>query len=230
MTQLSTTEPPTSEPPTRRLPTRRTALLAALAGLSTIAVAGSQVAVSATATAHAAPVPAAPGSGLGSAITPEAASFRSVRTYPEVPPPVRLRIPNLQVDTPLQNLGQTPERTIEVPGEFGVAGWFAGGPRPGQAGPAVILGHVDSTTGPAVFYRLAGIAIGAAITVQRADGSAIDFRVSHVEHVPKTEFPTSQVYGASLQPSLRLVTCGGRFDLTRHSYVDNVIVYAELAP
>ena len=199
---------------------RRIALLVVLAAVSTVALAGSQFVPTAAATTDAAGVPA----------PPVAASFHSVRSYPQVPPPVRLNIPTLQVDTPLQTLGQAPDRTIEVPTDYAVAGWFAEGPRPGQAGPAVILGHLDSETGPAVFYRLAGIAPGATISVQRADGSSIGFRVTGVEHVPKTRFPTEEVYAPSLQPSLRLVTCGGRFDRTSGHYDDNVIVYAELAP
>jgi hypothetical protein len=142
---------------------------------------------------------------------------------------VRLSIPAVRVDTPLQSLGLAPDHTIEVPTDFDVAGWYAAGPRPGQAGPAVILGHVDSVIGPAVFYRLAGIAPGTPVIVRRADGSTVDFRVTTVQHVPKTLFPTEEVYGASLAPSLRLITCGGRFNRTRHSYDDNVIVYAELA-
>lgn len=203
---------------------RRAALLVGLAAVGTVTVAGSQFVGTPAATAAGPPTDTA-----GRPISPAAASFRSVRSYPQVPLPVRLVIPALRVDSPLQALGQAPDRTIEVPTDYAVAGWFAEGPRPGQAGPAVILGHVDSTTGPAVFYRLAGIAPGAAISVLRADGSTIGFRVSEVQHVPKTRFPTEQVYGASLQPSLRLVTCGGRFDRTRLSYDDNVIVYAELA-
>ena len=211
------TGPPTSG----RAPivTRRAVLLAGLAAVSTVAVAGSQF------------VPTAAATTAGSSVAPPAAAtFRSVRTYPQVPPPVRLYIPALHVDTPLQTLGHAADRTIEVPTDYGVAGWFAEGPRPGQSGPAVILGHVDSETGPAVFYRLAGIPPGAEITVRRADGSTVAFRVTGVEHVPKIRFPTAEVYGASLQPSLRLVTCGGRFDRTSGHYDDNVIVYAELAP
>jgi hypothetical protein len=65
---------------------------------------------------------------------------------------VRLRIPVVSVDTPLQRLGRAPDGTVEVPTNFAVAGWFADGPRPGQADPVVLLGHVDSASGPGVFY------------------------------------------------------------------------------
>jgi hypothetical protein len=51
--------------------------------------------------------------------------------------------------------------------------------------------------------------------------------VRRTQHVAKTAFPTDLVYGATLEPSLRLVTCGGEFDRARGSYLDNVIVYAD---
>ena len=155
------------------------------------------------------------------------AAFRSVRTYQEVAPPVRLRIPAVRIDTPLQRLGRAADSTVEVPRDVGVAGWFADGPRPGQNGPAVILGHVDSRTGPGVFYPLAGLAAGTEVLVDRADGSTVAFRVSGVVTVPKSGFPTDQVYGPTLQSSLRLVTCGGPFDRAAGSYRDNVIVSAD---
>ncbi len=153
--------------------------------------------------------------------------FRSVRTYQEVAPPVRLRIPALRIDTPLQQLGRAPDRTVEVPADFGVAGWFAGGPRPGQSGPAVILGHVDSRRGPGVFFPLAGVTPGTDVHVDRADGSTVTFRVTGVLTVAKDGFPTEQVYAPTLQSSLRLVTCGGPFDHAAGSYRDNVIVSAD---
>ena len=181
-------------------------------------------AVDALAATVAGPVAAA---DPGRRMPPAAEAFRSVRSYPAVPPPVRLRIPAVSVDTPLQRLGRAPDGTVEVPTNFAVAGWFADGPRPGQAGPAVLLGHVDSASGPGVFLRLPELAPGAEVWVGRADGSSIDFRVTAVQRVPKANFPTERVYGPTLDPSLRLVTCAGSFDRARRSYRDNVIVYAE---
>ena len=171
-----------------------------------------------------------PAAGFPPAVAPVVAApvpFRSVRTYQEVAPPVRLRIPALRIDTPLQQLGRAPDRTVEVPADFGVAGWFAGGPRPGQAGPAVILGHVDSRRGPGVFFPLAGVTPGTDVHVDRADGSTVTFRVTGVLTVAKDGFPTEQVYAPTLQSSLRLVTCGGPFDHAAGSYRDNVIVSAD---
>jgi sortase family protein len=155
--------------------------------------------------------------------------FKSVRTYDEVAVPVRLRIRSLHVDGTVQKLGRQPDGEIEVPQRTDVAGWYEYGPRPGRPGPAVILGHVDSQSGPGIFIDLSTVRPGALIGVDRADGSTVTFRVSKVSRVPKTVFPTDLVYAPSLDPTLRLVTCGGSFDRTRGSYRDNVIVFADQA-
>jgi hypothetical protein len=158
----------------------------------------------------------------------EAESFRSMRDYQQVQValPVRLRIPAARVDSELLRLGRMPDGTIAVPDSFDLAGWYEEGPRPGQPGPAVILGHVDSTKGPAVFFYLKTLPMGAEVFVDRADGSTVKFRVTGRSQVPKTLFPTDLVYGPTLEASLRLVTCGGSFDRSTRNYRDNVIIYA----
>ena len=127
---------------------------------------------------------------------------------------MRLRIPAIGVDTPLQRLGLDASGAIEAPRRWREAGWYTGSARPGLPGPAVILGHVDSTSGPAVFYRLASLRPGDAVQVTRADRSRVVFRVSDRRQVAKSRFPTDLVYGPTLEPSLRLVTCGGYVDRT----------------
>ena len=157
-----------------------------------------------------------------------AESFTSVRNYPAVAPPTRIRIPALHVDSRLDALDLQADGTVAVPERTEVAGWYRRGPRPGQPGPAVILGHVDSRTGPGVFADLRTARPGTLVRVDRADGSSVTFRVTKVSRVPKDRFPTDLVYAPTLDPSLRLVTCGGSFDRTRGSYRDNVIAFADL--
>jgi sortase (surface protein transpeptidase) len=144
-------------------------------------------------------------------------------------PPVRIQIPAIGVSSALVRLGLNPDGTMQVPGDYGVAGWFTGGPAPGETGPAVIAGHVDSRSGPAVFYRLGDLRNGDAIKILRADGTTARFVVDNVARYPKQAFPTQAVFGPAPDPVLRLITCGGRFDRSRRSYVDNVIVTAHLA-
>jgi sortase (surface protein transpeptidase) len=92
----------------------------------------------------------------------------------------------------------------------------------------VVLGHVDSRRGPAVFYRLRELRRGDQITVTRADGSTVRFVVQRTEQTLKRRFPTDDVYYPTLRPGLRLVTCGGEFDRRIHHYKSNIIVYATI--
>ncbi|HJU00012.1 MAG TPA: class F sortase, partial [Actinomycetes bacterium] len=158
--------------------------------------------------------------------------FTSVRSFRPTPVPVRLRIPAIGVDTGLQRLGRDRNGSVEVPSgrhKWDQAGWYAGGARPGDPGSAVMLGHVDSTAGPAVFYRLRELRPGDRVEVVGADGSTVRFAVTRTEQYPKTRFPTDDVYYPDLTPRLRLVTCGGSFDPAAGSYRSNVIVFARLA-
>jgi sortase (surface protein transpeptidase) len=143
--------------------------------------------------------------------------------------PVRIEIPAIGVRAPVIPLGLNPDRTLEVPTDFGETGWWTGGPRPGERGPAVVAGHVDSKTGPAVFFRLGDLRSGDEIVVVRRDGSRTRFRVQRSERYPKGDFPTAKVYGSTPGPTLRLITCGGDFDRSTGHYLDNTVVYAGLS-
>jgi hypothetical protein len=158
--------------------------------------------------------------------------FRSTRGYRGTPVPVRLEIASIAVSTGLQRLGKDRLGAVAVPSgphQWDTAGWYAAGTRPGDPGSAVILGHVDSKSGPAVFYRLRELRPGDRVEVVRADGSRVRFAVQRVEQYPKARFPTADVYYPTLTPMLRLVTCGGAFDQDLRHYVDNVIVFATLS-
>jgi sortase (surface protein transpeptidase) len=159
---------------------------------------------------------------------PGVAGFHSVRTYAQPAPPARLQIPAIGVSTPLVRLGRLPDGSIEVPRAWNTAGWYDQGPRPGQPGPAVILGHVDSKSGPAVFYRLRDLRPGDVVRVGLTNGRTLVFRVQRTERYPKDKFPTEAVYFPTLDRELRLITCGGDFDYAKGSYVDNIVVYAML--
>jgi sortase (surface protein transpeptidase) len=140
--------------------------------------------------------------------------------------PVSLTIPLIGVRTSLVTLGLTANGTLEVPSSTAVAGWYTGSARPGSVGPSVILGHVDSLSGPGVFYRLSELQRGDRVYVTRADGTTVEFRVTAVQIYLKASFPTQAVYGGTPYPELRLITCGGTFDYATGHYLSNTIVYA----
>jgi sortase (surface protein transpeptidase) len=143
--------------------------------------------------------------------------------------PLRVRIPSIDVDSPLQRLDVDGAGALLPPDDFSRAGWFPASPVPGDVGPAVIAGHVDSHLGPAVFFRLRGLAAGAEVLVDRTDGTTIRFTVTATHRYPKDEFPTEEVYGPTPRAELRLITCGGEFDRSARSYLDNVVVTAVLS-
>jgi hypothetical protein len=142
--------------------------------------------------------------------------------------PVRVRMPTLGVDVPLGAVRTRDDGTLAPPEGTTMAGWYADGPRPGEPGPAVLTGHVDSEQGPAAFFRLADLAPGDEVLVDRGDGSTARFTVTRVARHPKDGFPTEQVYAPTPDAQLRLITCGGDFDAESSSYVDNVVVFARL--
>lgn len=142
--------------------------------------------------------------------------------------PVALRIGALGLAVPLSQLGLNPDGTVQVPTDFQQPGWFRLGPTPGQVGSAVILGHVDSYRGPAVFFRLRSLRVGDRIEVRLADGVVAHFAVRAVETYLKREFPARRVYASRGYSALQLVTCGGTFDRRARSYLSNVVVYTSL--
>jgi hypothetical protein len=165
------------------------------------------------------PVTAATAEGVpvASAVQPGAAD--AVRA-------TEVHLPTVGVRSALVELDVGQDGALEVPADPAVAGWFVGGAAPGEPGPTVIAGHVDSRSGPGVFLRLDELAVGDGVEVTRSDGRVVAHRVVTVERHPKTAFPTARVYGPTPAPELRLITCGGGFDPRSRHYRDNVIVTA----
>jgi hypothetical protein len=145
---------------------------------------------------------------------------------PQPAPPATLRIPSIGVEAELERLALRDDGTLAAPADFGQAGWFAEGPSPGERGPAVIVGHVDSRDGPAVFHRLPELGPGDPIEVTRTDGTVARFAVTDAFETTKDAFPTEAVYGPTAGATLRLITCTGIFDREARHYLSNLVVSA----
>lgn len=177
------------------------------------------------------PTPSSPPAAAATGSTAQAAAATSPDLGPILPAsdPVSLRIPSIGVRaSQLVGLAYTKAGELEVPKDFNTPGWFTPGPSPGQLGPAVIAGHVDSKAGPAVFFKLGALKPGAKVFVGRKDGTTATFSVDRVERYPKDQFPTDKVYGPTNRAELRLITCGGTFDRAIGHYRDNIVAYAHL--
>ncbi|TCK63455.1 class F sortase [Curtobacterium sp. PhB136] len=143
--------------------------------------------------------------------------------------PTRVTIPAIGVDASLEDLHRGSAGELDPPKGWDNAGWFSDGIVPGEVGPAVIAGHVDSPTSAAVFFRLDELVSGDEIHVAMSDGSTRTFTVQDTERASKSAFPTSDVYGTTPTPQLRLITCDGTFDTATGHYTDNLIVFASLS-
>ncbi len=214
-----------------------TAVAVGLADQHVAPVAAPADPAAARSSAPAAPVPAAPAPPTPTPTPTPPATAAPEPAEPVEPAeeraalPVRVRIPAIDVDSSLLHLGLDADGAIAVPAgdDIDLAAWFDGSPRPGEDGPAVIEGHVDSPNGASVFYDLSALEPGHEIHVDREDGSSLTFVVEKVEAYPKDEFPTSRVYANTEGPELRVITCGGDWDPAVGHYEDNTVVFARLA-
>ncbi len=216
----------------------RNALIAAAALLTVVGLAFLLVGLRAQDHAPQPPSSAAGTYGLGirnSASTPGHTSAPAgAQTKGPILPrstPTRLSIPAIGVDSTLIQLGLNADRTVQVPplGADSKAGWYRYSPSPGQLGPSILLGHIDSAKyGRGVFYKLGALRKGDTVSVRRADNTVAVFSVDAVAKYAKDKFPTLTVYGNTDHAALRLITCGGKFDFSAHSYKDNIVVFASL--
>ncbi len=169
----------------------------------------------------------------------ETASPRPAEPRPIPPRTARvvgLRLPAIGLAANrLEELRLLPDGSLAAPRDPALPGWYGGGPVPGELGPAIIAGHVDSKTGPAVFARLGQLEPGDGVTVAISEVGAsqdapskreVGFTVDRIVHATKKEFPTEEVYGSTPDAQLRLITCSGPYDRVAGSYTDNTVVFA----
>lgn len=143
--------------------------------------------------------------------------------------PVSLRIPAIKLLAPIVKTGLETDGSLHVPSSPDQTGWYDLGPKPGDIGPAVITGHLDSAAGPGVFYNLKNVKSGDEIDVIRDDGSTAVFTVDKLARYPQDDFNTQAVYGSINTAGLRIITCSGIYSRTTKHYSDDLVVYATLS-
>jgi hypothetical protein len=202
-------------------PPRRGARLAGLAGVMFLLAGIVAIGVAVASQVHAPQPSAAAAGSTGAGYGPSLA--RSL--------PVSVDIPAIGVSSDLLHLGLNRDGTIQVPSlstAADEAAWYKYSATPGQRGASVIEGHVDTTEGPAVFFRLGALRPGEHIEVRLANGITAVFRVTGVRQYSKTNFPAKIIYGASGYAALHLITCGGAFDYASGHYLSTTVVFASL--
>ncbi|GAA1179100.1 class F sortase [Kitasatospora gansuensis] len=175
--------------------------------------------------------PAGTGQSSGGQASPSPESKPGNPPPQPLPPsaPTRVRIPAIKVNAPLAGLDLDPAGHLDTPpvGRPNQAGWYRNGPAPGAPGNAVLAGHADTRSGPAVFYRLGLLRLGDQIEVVREDRRTAVFTIDAVRTYPRAAFPDAEVYGPTERPELRVITCGGTYD-KKSGYSNNVVVFAHL--
>lgn len=205
---------------------RRTSLLGALAVVCLVAALGCFAMASRSAGHRHLVAFAAP----ASAGQPDASTIpwwgppRGLSGAERASPPVRVAIPAVGLSASVVPIGLDNAGHMKMP-DPSVAGWYRPGATLGAPGPAVLVGHVDSYRGPAVFYRLSGVRLGEVVKVVRADGSTSTFIIGKITVVSRVDFPTRAVFADTRRATIRLITCGGPFDTDTSSYVDSLIVW-----
>ncbi|MET7648151.1 class F sortase [Streptomyces sp. NPDC005426] len=174
--------------------------------------------------------PAASASSPGAAVPRQASPSSSQAPLLSRSVPTRLKIPSIAVDAPFVplSIGSSGRLDAPPPNDMNLVGWFQGGATPGERGAAIVAGHVDTTTGPAVFLQLQFLRPGATVDITRTDGTVARFEVDTVETFSKAQFPDKRVYADTPDAQLRLITCGGNYDKKAKDYEDNVVAFAHL--
>lgn len=180
------------------------------------------------------PATGAGSQGAGSSAPPTPAPSTAPQAATGLAPatPTFIQIPAIDVASPVNAVGLNRDGTMQVPQpgpRYDQAAWYRYSPTPGELGPSVIIGHIDSAAnGPSVFFTLSGLEPGQRIRVDRADRTTLTFEVDSVRSYPKSSFPAGTVYGNTSRAELRLITCGGDFDHATRQYLDNIVVFAHL--
>jgi len=169
---------------------------------------------------------AAPGEGLVVNYDAETGTVEEIITHP-IPYPSRIVIPIIELDAPIVSVGLDEDGELGMV-YYGKAAWYAVGPAPGEPGPAVIFGHVDTTKRPDVFYRLNDLRRGAEIMIYGTDGDMAVFVVDSVEKQLKVSLPQERIWDYTPHSVIRLITCGGEYDRSTGHYLSNIIVYGHL--
>ncbi|WP_158541108.1 class F sortase [Sporosarcina sp. BI001-red] len=142
--------------------------------------------------------------------------------------PVTLEIPAIGVKTDIENVGELENGQMGVPDGVDNVGWFEPGTLPGNSGSSVMAGHIDSLTGPAVFYKLDRLKKGDEVVVRGEDGKSLTFIVTRTEKYPRKDAPIEEIFGFSYGSRLNLITCTGEFNRKAKTHEERLVVYTEL--
>jgi sortase (surface protein transpeptidase) len=143
--------------------------------------------------------------------------------------PINISIPSINVQTGIHEVGLLENGSLETPQVMsGLVGWYEKSPTPGEIGPSVLVGHVDTYKGPSVFWNLGNLQNGDVIQIARVDNSIVEFIVTKKVVYDQSFFGTDEVYGNIEYAGLRVITCGGAYNHITGRYSHNTVIFAEV--
>jgi LPXTG-site transpeptidase (sortase) family protein len=145
---------------------------------------------------------------------------------PDVPG-VHLKIPIINVDAVIKDMGVTAEGAMAVPGNRVDVGWYSLGTRPGQMGSAVIGGHNVWKSGAGAFARLDELKKGDLVSVVDAKGEVTAFVVRDMHTYDATDTKTG-IFASKSGAHLNLITCSGAWDSLTKSYTKRLVVFTDV--
>ncbi len=174
-------------------------------------------------------LPAADAAPVETPASQEAATGDAVQNSGLPAPPVRLRIPSINVDAPVEHVGKTPSGAMDVPANVWHVAWYEPGTVPGNAGNAVLSGHLDDYRGePTVFAYLYRLQPGDRAVITDENGAVREFEVTKVASYGWDDAPLLEVFGPENEADLNLITCGGTWNEAAQNYSERLVVYTRL--
>ena len=143
--------------------------------------------------------------------------------------PVRLTIQSIGVDAAVEQVGKKADGSMGTPQKFGDVAWYALGAKPGEAGKAVIDGHVNNAlTTAGVFDHLSQVQVGDIVTVADASGHSLSYKVTDIEEYPADSAPDASIFTTTGPSQLVLITCDGDWVPDAKSFDKRLVVFAQL--
>ncbi|MDJ0464291.1 sortase [Streptomyces sp. H27-C3] len=206
-------------------PGGRRGVLTAAATACTVAA---LVILSVTLVSTSQPPPVPPETGRGDRTAPRDTSAPYAPGLPHSRP-VSVKIPGIGLTAKVEGVGLTADRSVALPADPDHVGWYTGSVTPGESGNTVVVGHLDSATGPAALYAAGALRPGDRISLQRRDGTTVTFTVTDLNVWAKDHFPSRRVYAPTTEARLTVITCAG-WDDDADTYTSNLVITAQREP
>ena len=151
-----------------------------------------------------------------------------VIAQPAFASPTRLKIPSLNIDASVEEVGVTPNGEMDVPKEPEDVAWFKAGPDPGETGSSVIDGHSGYKNNvPAIFDNLSKLQKGDKVYVEDENGVNVVFLVRELKNYNADETVPEVFASSDGLAHLNLITCDGVWNPATGTHSERLVVFTD---